>query len=275
MRILLTALTAAALVMSMSASALAEDLVFSDPSGDDFGPGTYKYPTDAVYTKGSFDLRKVEILDKGSKVEFRITIGAKLSDPWNSKSWPDKGNGFSLQMVQVYLNTTPDEGHTKTLPGINAQFAQADAWDKVVFISPQAPARVKREVKQKAASLKGSVVVPKTVRPRGRTIVASVKKSDLGGSPSKAWGVQVVMQSNEGYPKGKDILSRKVNEIAGAHRFGGGNDYECDPHVLDILVAPAAGGGGEKAAQKKAMAYSCGPSGKATKMATLPMVKAQ
>ena len=32
-----------------------------DPSGDDDGPGTYKYPTDAVYTPGSFDMTEFEV----------------------------------------------------------------------------------------------------------------------------------------------------------------------------------------------------------------------
>ena len=55
-------------------------------------------------------------------------------------------------------------------------------------------------------------------------------------------------------------------------RFGGGNDWECDPHVIDMLVPPATGSSAEKAAQKTALAYKCGPGGKAEKMAVLPMV---
>jgi hypothetical protein len=41
---------------------------------------------------------------------------------------------------------------------------------------------------------------------------------------SGSWGYQVLMQSNEGYPDKKDLLTRKVNEVNGEHRFGGGND---------------------------------------------------
>ena len=36
-----------------------------------------------------------------------------------------------------------------------SQFAPADAWDKLVILSPQAPARVKPEVEAKAAALQG------------------------------------------------------------------------------------------------------------------------
>lgn len=269
----LTLGVALTLLAAAASSAAAADLVFTDPGGDDFGPGTYTYPTDAAYRRGSFDLRKVEILDKGSKVEFRVEIGARIEDPWDSKSW--EGNGFSLQMVQVYIDLDGKEGsgHTLTLPGINAEFAPADAWDRVVMISPQGKARLKAEVRQKAGALKDAVVIPIKTKASGTTLISSVSKADLGGDPNPSWGIQVVMQSNEGYPDGQEILSRKVNEFAGQHRFGGGNDWSCDPHILDILVSPAAGGAAEKDGQKKALAYQCGPGGESVAPAVLPMVR--
>jgi carbohydrate-binding DOMON domain-containing protein len=267
-----------ALVVAAAVSApqlaSAEDLVFEDPSGDDNGPGTYTYPTAAEYTRGSFDLRKLEIIDKGSKIELRVTLGARIEDPWDSKAWPEPGNGFSLQMVQVYLDTVPGEGkgHTAALPGINASFAAADAWDRVVVVSPQPKGRLKSEVAMKAAAVKDAVVVPVKVVARGKTLVATVKKKDLGGSPTKAWGIQAVVQSNEGYPSKDDLLTRRVNEYPGKHRFGGGNDWDCDPHVLDILAGVGVGEASEVDAQKSALAYECGDEGKVVKQATLPMV---
>jgi carbohydrate-binding DOMON domain-containing protein len=248
-------------------------MTFLDPTGDDFGPGTYKYPTDAVYKRGSFDLRKVEIQTRGSTVEFRVTLGQRIEDPWNSREWPTRGNGFSLQMVQIYLDTTIGAGFRSTLPGINAAFGKQDAWDKVVVISPQGAARLRAEIRQKAGAMKKAVVVPTRVRVRGKTLIATVKKSDLGGAPAKHWGVQAVMQSNEGFPKGNDLLSRRVNEYPGKHRFGGGSDYTCDPHIIDILAGRAKGLASEKAAQRKALSYQCGPDGKSLKKAILPMMR--
>jgi hypothetical protein len=67
-----------------------------------------------------------------------------------------------------------------------------------------------------------------------------VDKSQLGAMPTPDWGYQVAMQSNEGFPAKGDLLTRKVNEFEGQHRFGGGTDYDNDPHVIDILV-PAGG----------------------------------
>ena len=49
------------------------------------------------------------------------------------------------------------------------------------------------------------------------------------------------MQSNEGFPARTDLLTRKVNEYEGQHRFGGGTDTDCDPHVMDLLAGDAVG----------------------------------
>ena len=62
---------------------------------------------------------------------------------------------------------------------------------------------------------------------------------ELGGGDPATWRYQVVVQSNEGFPEKTDLLTRKVNEFEGQHRFGGGTDFDCDPHVMDILGDPA------------------------------------
>lgn len=272
-----TLLTSCILVgaMSLGSAVSASTLSYSDPSGDDFGPGSYTYPKNSAYTPGSFDLRKVEVKARSSKVEIKVTLGAPIEDPWDSRSWTPSGQGFSLQMIQLYVDTDgkPGSGQTATLPGINAAFDARDAWDRVVVISPQAASRLRSEVKSKAGSLAPYVVVPTKVTVRGKTLVATVKKKDLGGAPSSRWGVQAVVQSNEGYPDRGDLLSRKVNEFAGDHRFGGGNDWSCDPHVLDILAGSAKGGDDEKELQKSALAYTCGDGGASVKGAILPMVR--
>lgn len=254
---------------SLLAAGPVKKLVFDDPAGDDFGPGKYVYPTHAVYTPKSFDLRQVVVIDKGSTIHFKIKMGARIKDPWNSKQWPGGGNGFSLQFVQIYIDQDHKvgSGFKKGLPGLGSvKFAADQAWDKVVLVSPQPKSKLAIEVKYKAKRMKGNVVIPKATKARGKTLIAIVKKSDLGPLSSN-WGFQVVVQSNEGYPAKKDILTRRVNEVRGEHRFGGGHDTECDPHVLDILAGKAKGEKAEIGAQKRALAYTCGK-----KVATLPMI---
>jgi len=257
-------LLAAAAVLVVAAPALA--VTFTDPTGDDFGPGTYIYPTDAVYTAGSFDLTKFEVTPRGNNVNFDVSVNANLADPWRM------GGGFAIQMVFIFIDTG-EGGHTEGLPGLNIQFAPDSAWNKVVILSPQPFSRVKQEIESKASALAADIVVPNRVRGSGRTISATVKASDLGGGDPDTWGYQVVMQSNEGFPAETDLLTRKVNEYEGQHRFGGGNDYDCDPQVMDLLAGKGAGEASEIEAQKTMLAYECGPNGEAKKLATLTMVR--
>ena len=257
----------------LSAASVAEEISLKDPRGDDKGPGTYSYPTDAVYRPGSFDVTGVTIEESGDDVTVSVDMGTKIEDPWNSKEWG--GNGFSLQFGQLYIDCDhkAGSGHVDALPGINVRFAADSAWDKVVLISPQGKTRLSSEVDQKAKSVAKDVIVPRVTRARGKTLTAIFAKSDLGRSITGC-GFQLVMQSNEGYPDKADLLTRKVNEYAGQHRFGGGNDWDCDPHAIDILVPPAKGGDDEAKGQAKALEYTCDPKGDVSKstLATIPMV---
>lgn len=222
-----------------------------DPSKDDFGPGTYVYPTDAVYKPGSFDITRLEVVPEGEDIEFRVTVASRIEDPWDSKAWG--GNGFSTQMAFIFIDQDgqPGSGVTGSLPGLNLRFAPEQAWDKVVVISPQGRTRLNSEIETKAADVKANIIVPKQTRAQGRTLVAVVGKDQLGGAPAAAWGYQVAMQSNEGFPDKTDLLTRKVNEFEGQHRFGGGTDYDNDPHAIDILAGKAQGDASEVEEQKK------------------------
>lgn len=210
----------------------------SDPSGDDKGPGNYTYPTDAVYKPGSFDITDFEVVPGANQTEFRITVRTRIEDPWDSPAWG--GNGFSVQMAFIHIDTDHKKGSgvQDGLPGTNVRFAEDEAWDRVIIVSPQGATRVNSEIGLKASQWKDKIIVPKVTRAQGKTLIAVVDNAQLGGPPQTTWGYQVLMQSNEGFPDKKDLLTRKVNEFEGQHRFGGGSDYDNDPHVMDILVPP-------------------------------------
>jgi hypothetical protein len=119
-------------------------------------------------------------------------------------------------------------------------------------------------VKAKAATA-ADIVIPRRTVGSGKTISAKVKLDELGGGDPSKWGYQVVMQSNEGFPDKSDLLSRKVNEFEGQHRFGGGNDGDCDPHVMDILAGKGAGTPDEAQAQYDMLKHECGADGSSVK----------
>ena len=220
---------------------------FTDAVGDDFGPGSYTYPTNTVYLDGAFDMTGFRISDEGDSYKFEVDVNADLRDSWNT------GAGFDVQMFFVFIDQGQGQ-NTKGLPGLNIEFAADSAWQNVVIMSPQSTRRVKAETR-KARKLKSSIVVPESTTGAGRTITSVVPKDQLQGDPS-SWRIQVVGQSNEGFPEGSDLLTRRINASAGDHRFGGGDDGKCDPHVIDIL--------GDHAQLK----YECG-----SKVATLSLMK--
>jgi len=260
-------LAAAALAALLAAPALAQEVSFKDPIGDDNGPGKYTYPTDQVYKPGSFDITAFSMKVRGGKADFAVTVNADLEDPWRM------GGGFSVQMIFIHVKND-EGGFTDGLPGTNVAFAPDSAWNKVVILSPQPAARVKSEVSIKAGRMKDAVLVPGRTQGSGRTISGTVDLKDLGGKGDPTtWGFQVLMQSNEGFPDKTDLLTRKVNEYEGQHRFGGGTDTDCDPHVLDVLAGKGKGDKSEIEEQHKMLAYECNPDGTAKKMATLRMVR--
>lgn len=234
-----------------------EKIVLKDPVGDDKGPGTYKYPKNPVYKSGSFDITYTEIEEKGGKVEFRVGVRSKIEDPWNSKAWG--GNGFSLQFVQIYIDMDHKEGSgfKEGLPGLNIEFKNESLWEKVILISPQGKTRLQAEINEKAKKQEKGIIIPKITRAKGKELIAVVDIKDLGEKINYKWGFQVVMQSNEGYPDRGDLLTRKVNEYEGDHRFGGGSDYNCDPHVIDIFAPPASGSDDEIKKQYEILKYRC------------------
>jgi carbohydrate-binding DOMON domain-containing protein len=245
---------------------------FKDPKGDDDGPGKYSYPTDAVYTRGSFDLLEVSIKEVGPDVQIDVTVDASVEDPWGMQKLG--GANFSVQFIQIYVDTDrkPKSGEKNAVAGMNATFAEESYFERVILISPQPQARVKTEVAQKSPKHKNLLVVPRSINAKGKTISALVAKKDLG-EPQPSWGWQVLVSSNEGFPDQKDVMCRKVNEFEGPHRFGGGDDYDGDPHFMDMLVSPAKGSADEKAAQYKILSnHKSGSDPKKWQQVVLPMV---
>lgn len=255
-----------AVLLALAATAARAQVELKDPTGDDKGPGKYVYPTDRVYKPGSFDLTGLRVTESGGKVTFEVSVAADLEDPWGM------GSGFALQMPVVFIDNA-EGGETEGLPGFNVNFAKDSAWDRAVILSPQKQFRVKQEVKQKMDPKAANRIVFGDARGKGKTISVTVDRKALGGQGDpKSWGYQVLMQSNEGFPDKNDLLTRKVNEFEGQHRFGGGDDGDCDPHVIDLFAGKGAGTPDEADAQYQMLAFECGGAGK---KATVTMVKPQ
>lgn len=257
-----------ALAVAVMFSAPAQAAEFKDPVGDDKGPGTYLYPTNKVYKSGSFDIVALRFAESGGSVQLELEQNSDLEDEWGM------GKDFAVQTAFVFLDTDGDagNGHSESVPGLNVVFEDGHSWDKVVVISPQPASVLERDAKGKARDIFADMVFPQDARGQGRAIVASFPVSAVGNADFAKWRVQVAMQSNEGFPARKDYFTRKVNEFEGEHRFGGGWDTNCDPHIVDVLAGDADASADEADAQYEMLSYECESSGKSKRRAALRLV---
>lgn len=241
---------------------------FSDAKGDDHGPGSYRYPTDTVYKKGSFDITGLAVDTQGENAVFEVTFDADLEDAWGTKT------GFSTQTVLLFidLDGVAGSGYTDSLPGLNLAFASDSAWERVLVLSPQPAGLVRQELAAQAGERASAVLVPGHVHGKGRTITAKLPLAEILGDPSQwgsaqgdpsQWGFQAVVLPNEASPAPGELLTRKVNEYEGQHRFGGGVAAGCDPQAIDVL------GGAEL------LAFECSADGRLERAATLTMVRGE
>lgn len=98
---------------------------FSDPAGDDNGPGTYTYPTNGVYSPGTFDLTGIRVYDTGNSLTFVTAIRGNVENPWGCTV-------ICHQLVEVYFgngSATP----VAARPGTN--LTVAGGWSHVAVIN--------------------------------------------------------------------------------------------------------------------------------------------
>jgi len=95
---------------------------WSDPTGDDHGPGSYEYPTAEILTPGTFDITDVELYRAGDRYRFVYYLNDEITNQWSGSQ------GFSLYFMQVYIrDPTADPAvpaTTEGRTGTNTDFAQ-------------------------------------------------------------------------------------------------------------------------------------------------------
>ena len=69
---------------------------FTDPGGDDNGPGDLRYPTNGAFNPGAFDLTGLDVFTDGADVLFVARIAGDVRNPFG-------GDEISLQRFNVYL----------------------------------------------------------------------------------------------------------------------------------------------------------------------------
>ncbi|WP_435098872.1 glucodextranase DOMON-like domain-containing protein [Halarchaeum sp. P4] len=189
-----------------------------DATGDDYGPGSYTYPTNDVFVDGAFDVDSVAVYETADRYQFLTTLGGELTNPWG-------GRGFSLQTFQFYVSD-PDTngGTTAARTGVNATFEApyqrrvvAEGWVAPVVETADG-ATVTTDVSVSAFSAIDAVLV-------------DVPKQALGGSlEGKRFAALLCPQA--GSQPGR---IRQVQSSNGAYAIGGAENGNA-PNVMDLVT---------------------------------------
>jgi alpha-amylase/alpha-mannosidase (GH57 family) len=105
-------------------------LVVDDPTGDDYGPGTYTYPTDAVFEPDVFDITNFSVGADEADFVFRFDLNGPINNHWGS------GINLSIQTFDIYVDFDPgaSTGSRQLLDGRNAALTNDSGWDMAVWI---------------------------------------------------------------------------------------------------------------------------------------------
>ncbi len=199
-----------------------------DPEGDDYGPGTYFYPTHDFFKphRGLFDMTRFVVSYDASTVYFDTTF-KEVQNPLDAEE------GFTHQLIDIYISTGQEGGKTQTLrKGAYVEFDEKYPWNLYIRGGPWQLSRV-----YTAADDEMSKGISKGIRtellPDGKTIRIAINKG-LIGEPREGWKYYVLIGSQDGF--GPDEY-RPVMEKATGWDFGGGRNDEFNPNVIDMLAA--------------------------------------
>ena len=199
-----------------------------DPEGDDYGPGTYVYPTNNVFIDGHLDLLNFTVSKLEGYLMFRFRFKTIGGNPWNGP------NGFCLQFIHVYMDTdnVTGSGRTDTL-GARVNITDADAWEIAFFIGPGWTGS------NVITFANGSQISDTmTIELEGEDTIVAKIPINITGTPTDAWKYAVLVMSWDGYAE-NNIRIAKAGEPE--EYVTGGADPDAviagiNPYVFDILV---------------------------------------
>jgi alpha-amylase/alpha-mannosidase (GH57 family) len=236
-----------------------------DPLGDDHGPGTYTYPTDGVFTAGSYDLEGFQVGTEGEDLVFTFDVLAPIQNPWGSP------RGFSVQTFDVYIDTDPGLGTGARLliAGRNAALAEQNGWEYGITVEGWEPAIYVAKPDGTIEETKPSFDVV-TFGDKGRVVIR-IPRSLFGQGDPAMWGYGAAVMSQEGFPSSGVRRIRDVEVAAQQWRIGGGATDANHTRILDIAwVGPETQESWLSAYKPSSTIEGLGPDD----FATLPLVVA-
>ena len=200
-----------------------------DVLGDDFGPASYTYPTDSVFTPGSYDLAGFSVGLSGDEMVFEFTIASPIANPWDSPV------GLSTQTFDVYVDTdgAAGSGARMLIDGRNAAIASPGGWERALTVEGWEPALFVATSDDDVNETQPTMTTL-VFGDEGRVVVRVARDLFPEGDPS-TWGYAVAVMSQEGFPSPGVRRIRDVAPVAQQWRIGGGDGSINGTRILDIL----------------------------------------
>ena len=203
----------------------------SDPTGDDNGPGTFRYPTASDFHPGAYDIQRFQVLTKDGTVYLRTTLRDLT---------PTFGSALGAQLLDVYVHqpSAASSSTTAAFASRNYSIAPADAWSQRLEVQGFAsPVWVDAAGNQVGTA---SVVASQAAR----TITIALPESSFG-TPATGWSFTTALTGQDGFSGDQ---ARGFQTVAQDYQFGlcpaGGTAAICSidpataPKVIDT-VTPA------------------------------------
>ncbi len=242
---------------------LKKGIVVKDPEGDDHGPGTYTYPTDKVFKPGVFDLLKFAMKDDDAYWTMKFYFKDLGGNPWNGP------NGFSLQIIEVYLDYKKG-GNTSAIkmfpdgPGANVNLDPRHPWDIALRIAGWDYGNL--IVLPNGTVIQGEMKI--SADPTENAIIVKLPKKYLPEVGDYGLYASVLTGSQDGYGPDK---WRSVAVKAEQWKLGGAEPQAVingvAPRVVDELVPP-----GFKPTQEEQLKSYDAQSGKLATVLMIPLV---
>ena len=211
------------------------NLVFDilDPEMDDYGTGTYTYPSDSVFQAGSYDIVNFQVGSDAENIVFKFMMRGPVKNPWNSP------NGLSIQTYDIYIDTDGDgQGGNNLLPGRNVALQEGFTWDYAITVEGWEPGiYIPGEAGPEKIATSSDFQI---LTDPGQQRVSIRIPSSILGEDLAVWKFAAMVLGQEGYPSVGVMRVRDVNQVAEQWRFGGGPADSNHTRVID-LVWPEAG----------------------------------
>lgn len=200
---------------------------YPDPEGDDYGPGTYTYPTSSEFVDGCFDLLNFTVSKLNTNDMFKFQFKVLGGNPWNGPY------GFSLQYIHLYIDKdgVSGSGRTDTF-GARVNVSTTDAWEVALRIGP---GWAGSNIVTFANGTELTEVM--TIETEGENTIVAKIPMNIIGEVNETWKYVMLVLSWDGYAPNK---IREISATAQAY-LGGGADADAvvagvQPYVYDLLA---------------------------------------